>query len=122
MQQQVKVEEKKQGGQRHDRDGVRKKGNVGQVLVPVEEGRQTHVHQAENFGAVQRQHPDAFLLLEVADQVQTVEKQRGDGHRRDEAVAAERIEPSGVGGLHADHQRDGQTPEQSGKAAHQPAE
>src|ERR1044071_665479 len=122
FQDQVEVEQKQEGGKGHDGDGVVEEGDVRQMLMPVEEGRQADVDQAEDLGAVQGQDPDALLFLEIGHQPQTVEEQGRDGDGGDQPVMAEGIEPAGVGSLHADDEGDGQSPKQGGKAAHQPAE
>src|SRR5437870_3684178 len=62
----IEIEKEEQRGERHHADRVVKERHIRELLVPSQERRQADVHQPEDFGAVQREHPNPLLLLKIA--------------------------------------------------------
>ena len=87
------------------------------AIGPVEERGEAEVDDGKKAGAFERRTPGAFLFLEAGHQRQRIEEQRVREHRREDAEGAEDIR---LERLHADDEREGQSPEENGEAARQP--
>ena len=110
----VQVEQKKHGRQDEHKNSGAEKGFPRHPIVPVKKRAKPEIDEPEEFRAVQRIAPGAFLLLEIAHLPEAKNQQAGGGERGNEA---ERFQPVGPGGFHANDQRRGQSPEQRGQTA-----
>jgi len=106
----VESEEEEEAGEGGDDDDGGEERVGGDFTVPVEERGTAEVEEGEDFCAIESGAPDAFLFLEMSEEGESVEE---DGGGDDGGEDTELAEPLAFGGLEADDQGDGESPEES---------